>query len=102
MIEVDSLEYVHGPGIAALRNLSVNLEPGGWTALIGPNGSGKTTLARCLNGLLMPTAGTVRIDGITLTQDALPEIRRRVGMVFQNPDDQVVAPTVETDIAFGM
>jgi len=102
MIEVEKLQYVHNTGVSALKGLNVALEPGQWTALIGPNGSGKTTLARCLNGLLMPTAGSVRVDGLTVDNQNLPEIRRRVGMVFQNPDDQLVAPTVETDIAFGL
>ena len=64
MIEIDHVEYVHATGVPALRGVHVTLEPGRWTALIGPNGSGKTTLARCLNGLLVPTAGAVRVDGV--------------------------------------
>ena len=102
MIEIDHVEYVHATGVPALRGVHVTLEPGRWTALIGPNGSGKTTLARCLNGLLVPTAGAVRVDGVTVDDTTLQHIRSRVAMVFQNPDDQVVAPTVETDIVFGL
>ena len=102
MIEIDHVEYVHATGVPALRGVHVTLEPGRWTALIGPNGSGKTTLARCLNGLLVPTAGAVRVDGVTVDDTTLQYIRSRVAMVFQNPDDQVVAPTVETDIVFGL
>ena len=63
MIEIDHLEYVHATGVPALRGVHVTLQSGRWTALIGPNGSGKTTLARCLNGLLVPTAGSVRVGG---------------------------------------
>jgi len=102
MIEIDQLEYVHANGIPALRGVKATLESGRWTALIGANGSGKTTLARCLNGLLTPTSGAVRVDGVTVARDSVAEIRQRVAMVFQNPDDQLVAPTVETDIAFGL
>lgn len=102
MIEVEKLTYAHANGTTALQALQLTLAPGQWVALIGPNGSGKTTLARCLNGLLMPTAGSVCVDGVRLSEQSLPEVRRRVGMVFQNPDDQLVGPTVETDIAFGL
>lgn len=102
MIEVDQLGYVHAGGRTALQGLDVTLHGATWTAIIGANGSGKTTLARCLNGLNLPTSGSVRVDGVPLNAQTLVEIRRRVGMVFQNPDDQLVAPTVETDIAFGL
>lgn len=102
MIEIDHLEYVHATGVPALRGVHVTLQSGRWTALIGPNGSGKTTLARCLNGLLVPTAGSVRVGGVTVSPSTLQHIRSRVAMVFQNPDDQIVAPTVETDIVFGL
>ncbi|HJP33750.1 MAG: energy-coupling factor transporter ATPase [Candidatus Latescibacteria bacterium] len=102
MIEIDRLEYVHATGVPAIQGVTLSLARGQWTALIGPNGSGKTTLARCLNGLLLPTSGRVRVGGVTLSERALSQVRRRVAMVFQNPDDQLVAPTVETDIAFGL
>ena len=102
MIEIDQLEYVHPGGVPALRGIQVTLAPEQCTALMGPNGSGKTTLARCLNGLLTPSSGTVSVDGVEVTESSLPDIRRRVAMVFQNPDDALVAPTVETDIAFGL
>jgi energy-coupling factor transport system ATP-binding protein len=86
-----------------LDGISLEIADGEFVALMGANGSGKTSLARCLNGILMPTAGQVIIDGLdTRDAQALPEIRRRLGMVFQNPDNQIVAPTVEREIAFGM
>ena len=82
--------------------MDLTVERGEFVALVGPNGSGKSTLARHLNGLLLPTAGQVWVDGL-LTSDArhLWQVRQRVGMVFQNPDNQFVASTVEEDVAFG-
>jgi len=86
-----------------LDNISLEIADGEFVALMGANGSGKTSLARCLNGILTPTSGEVIVDGLN-TRDAraLIEIRRRLGMVFQNPDNQIVAPTVERELAFGM
>jgi energy-coupling factor transport system ATP-binding protein len=88
--------------IRALRGIDLAIQQGEFVALVGANGSGKSTLAYHLNGLLLPTKGQVWIDGM-LTSDPKHtwDIRRRVGMVFQNPDNQLVAGTVEEDIAFG-
>jgi energy-coupling factor transport system ATP-binding protein len=103
LIELKNVSYSY-QDTKALSNLSFEIEKGEFVAIIGPNGSGKSTLAQHLNGLLLPTEGTVKIDGIS-TGDAdssqIWEIRRRVGMVFQNPDNQLVATTVEEDVAFG-
>lgn len=105
-IEVRGLEHIYplqgGGQVAALRGVELTIERGEFVALIGPNGSGKSTLARHFNGLLLPTAGQVWVDGL-LTSDPrhLWEVRQRVGMVFQNPDNQLVASTVEEDVAFG-
>jgi len=86
----------------ALDNISVEIADGEFVALMGANGAGKTSLARCLNGILTPASGEVLIDGLdTRNARDLIEIRRRLGMVFQNPDNQIVAPTVEREIAFG-
>jgi len=86
-----------------LDNISLEIADGEFVALMGANGSGKTSLARCLNGILTPTFGEVIVDGLnTRNANELAEIRRRLGMVFQNPDNQIVAPTVEREIAFGM
>lgn len=92
-----------GEGLAfALRGINADIPAGQFLSLIGPNGSGKSTLARLLNGLLLPTRGSVKVAGLdTRDPGAIWEIRRRVGMVFQNPDNQLVAPTVEEDVAFG-
>jgi energy-coupling factor transporter ATPase len=88
--------------VPALAGVSLELREGERIALVGANGSGKSTLARLLNGLLLPTAGTVRIDRLD-TRDATSRraIRQTVGMVFQNPDNQLVATIVEEDVAFG-
>ncbi|RSL28983.1 energy-coupling factor transporter ATPase [Salibacterium salarium] len=86
-----------------LQALDASIHPGEWIAVIGPNGSGKSTLSRLFNGLLFPTLGEVSINGRnTQVEEKLTTIRREVGMVFQNPDHQFVAPTVRDDIAFGM
>jgi len=85
-----------------LKGISFSIRRRSFTAIIGPNGSGKSTLARHTNGLLVPTAGEVSVDGMDTRISAnIPEIRRRVGFVFQNPDNQLVGTTVEEDIAFG-
>ena len=103
MIRTRDLCVHHPGGIQALRGVDLDVARGEWVAIMGPNGSGKTTLARCLNALLLPTSGAVTIDGLSTAEEARHgEIRRRVGMVFQHPDDQLVAPTVESEIAFGL
>lgn len=85
-----------------LDNISLEIADGEFVALMGANGSGKTSLARCLNGILTPTSGEVVVDGLNTRRTAeVNEIRRRLGMVFQNPDNQIVAPTVEREVAFG-
>ncbi|MBW1996998.1 MAG: ATP-binding cassette domain-containing protein, partial [Deltaproteobacteria bacterium] len=85
-----------------LKGINMEIREGDHVAIIGPNGDGKTTLVKQLNGLLLPTKGEVQVDGMD-TRDGsnLKRIRQRVGMVFQNPDDQIVGMTVEEDVAFG-
>ncbi len=106
LIQFDHVTYRH-PGSAealppALNDISVSIEKGEWVAIVGANGSGKTTFARHCNALLLPTHGEVRIDGAKTSQsDNLPRVRARVGMVFQNPEDQIVATLIEEDTAFG-
>jgi len=92
--------------MAVLKNLNLTIEKGSFVAILGHNGSGKSTLAKLLNLMLLPDSGRILIDGVDITdenlsEDALYEIRRRIGMVFQNPDNQLVATVVEEDIAFG-
>lgn len=86
----------------ALSGISLDIEKGSFVAIVGMNGSGKSTLAKCLNGLLLPTEGSVTVDGMSTADDeTIWEIRSRVGMVFQNPDNQLVSSIVEDDVAFG-
>ncbi|WP_054950976.1 energy-coupling factor transporter ATPase [Numidum massiliense] len=86
-----------------LRNVDLDIARGEMVAIIGPNGSGKSTLSKIINGLLKPTAGCIRVDGLDPSDDReVWDVRRKVGMVFQNPDNQIVGPTVQDDIAFGL
>ncbi len=98
-----SFEYpVPGGSVSALRGVSFVLERGETLAVVGANGSGKSTLAQLTNGLLMPSAGRIEVDGVdTRTGGDIWEVRRRVGVVFQNPDNQIVGTVVEEDTAFG-
>lgn len=85
-----------------LKNVSLEIEKGSFVAILGHNGSGKSTLARLFNGILVPISGKVLVNGIdTSDDDNIYEVRRHVGMVFQNPDNQIVAAIVEDDVAFG-
>lgn len=87
----------------AVKGVSFEVKKGEFLSIIGHNGSGKSTLAKMLNGLLLPSAGTVEVSGaVTADEERIWEVRQTIGMVFQNPDNQFVAPTVEDDIAFGM
>lgn len=106
MIQVDQICYAYPqhPFKKILDRLSFTIEKGEKVALMGANGSGKTTLAQCLNGLILPDSGQVVVDNICLnpSESVLFEIRKRVGMVFQNPDNQIVSATVEREVAFGL
>lgn len=86
----------------ALNDVSFSINKGEWIAIIGPNGSGKSTLAKTINGLVEAKSGDVVIGGITLSEETVWDVRRKVGMVFQNPDNQFVGSTVQDDIAFGL
>jgi cobalt/nickel transport system ATP-binding protein len=101
IIEVTDLEYSYPDGTMALQGVSFRIMHGESVALIGANGAGKSTLLLHLNGYFTPTQGSVRIGDFPLTKNTLPAIRRTVGMVFQNPDDQLFMPTVYDDVAFG-
>ena len=90
------------PFFSALDKIDLQIEAGEFVAVIGANGSGKSTLARHFNALLLPTEGSVKVHGLdTLAEDNLWKIRQNTGMVFQNPDNQIVAAIVEEDVAFG-
>ncbi len=102
LLEVKNVSYSYDKNTKALKNVSFCVEKGEFLAIIGHNGSGKSTLAKLLNGLLKPTSGEVVVDGFSSDdKSAVFEIRKRVGMVFQNPDNQLIASIVEDDIAFG-
>jgi len=99
MIELDNVSQKFGD-LTVLKNINLTLTERR-IAIVGANGSGKSTLARLLNGLVTPSEGDVRIDGLSTRTDA-KAVRRKVGFVFQNPDNQIVYPLVEEDIAFGL
>ena len=109
-IEIENLCYSYdeddGNPVPVLRDVSLNIKKGEYVAILGHNGSGKSTLAKLLNMILTPTSGRIMVDGVDitsaeLTEDELFALRKKVGMVFQNPDNQLVATIVEEDVAFG-
>lgn len=103
IIEVTDVSYTYpNAEQAALEQISLTITQGEWVAIIGRNGSGKSTFAKLLNYLLIPTEGSIMIDGVAVNGDNVWTIRDLVGMVFQNPDNQFVGATVEDDVAFGL
>ncbi|KRK71132.1 energy-coupling factor ABC transporter ATP-binding protein [Lacticaseibacillus nasuensis] len=102
-IEIAHLNYQYpDTPRPALRDVSLSVASGEWVAIIGHNGSGKSTLAKNINGLLAPGSGTVTVGGELLTEESVWDIRAKVGIVFQNPDNQFVGATVADDVAFGL
>ncbi|GIN42119.1 energy-coupling factor ABC transporter ATP-binding protein [Heyndrickxia oleronia] len=104
--QIISIEHVFyrypGQDPYVLKDISLSINEGEWLAIVGHNGSGKSTLAKMLNGLHYPEKGEVRIDTLPLTEETVWEIRKQIGMVFQNPDNQFVGTTVQDDVAFGL
>lgn len=98
---VRNLGFAYPDGHQALFDIDLRIERGERVALLGPNGAGKTTLVLQLNGILTPGAGSVQVGGLTVDRHTAKEVRRRVGIVFQDPDDQLFMPTVAEDVAFG-
>ena len=101
VLDVRGLAYAYPDGHQALYGVDLHLRRGERVALLGPNGAGKTTLVLHLNGILSAGAGSVAVSGLPVDKQHLQEIRRRVGVVFQDPDDQLFMPTVGDDVAFG-
>ncbi|WEV79566.1 ABC transporter ATP-binding protein [Janibacter cremeus] len=101
VVELRGLRHAYPDGHEALRGVDLHVHPRERVALLGPNGAGKTTLVLHLNGVLRPDSGSVTISGLPVADDSLLEVRRRVGIVFQDPDDQLFMPTVRQDVAFG-
>ncbi|QMW67928.1 ABC transporter ATP-binding protein [Mumia sp. ZJ1417] len=101
VIDVRGLAYAYPDGSQVLYGVDLHIHAGERVALLGPNGAGKTTLVLHLNGILLPGAGTVAVSGLAVEKRNFREIRRRVGIVFQDPDDQLFSATVRDDVAFG-
>ena len=101
VVELVGVEHTYPDGHRALAGVDLRIERGQRVAVLGPNGAGKTTLVLHLNGILTPQRGSVRVCGLTVERKNLPEIRRRVGLVFQGPDDQLFLATARQDVAFG-
>ena len=100
-LEVDGVAFAYPDGHQALYGVTLTIQRGERVALLGPNGAGKTTLVLQCNGVLLPGAGRITVAGLPVVTEHLREIRRRVGIVFQDPDDQLFMPTVAEDVAFG-
>ena len=101
VLDVQGLAYAYPDGHQALYGVDLHVQQGERVALLGPNGAGKTTLVLHLNGILTAGAGSVSVSGLPVSKQHLQEVRRRVGVVFQDPDDQLFMPTVRDDVAFG-
>lgn len=101
MLTISNLSYHYPDGTPALREIDLTIAAGERVALLGVNGAGKSTLLLQLNGTLRPSSGAIVVDGLPVTPQNLRQIRARVGLVFQDPDDQLFSPTVFDDVAFG-
>lgn len=103
MIDIQHLSFKYPDRTqAALNDVTLQLPMKKWTAVIGHNGSGKSTLARLIDGLLIPSSGTIKIDELLVDEKNLQQLRQQIGLVFQNPDNQFVGTTVADDVAFGL
>lgn len=103
LVSIQNVSFRYdGQETPALDNISFDIYEGEWLAIVGHNGSGKSTLAKLLNGLQFPQEGSISVCGVPLTEDTIWDIRKNVGMVFQNPDNQFVGTTVRDDVAFGL
>ncbi len=102
IIEIKNLSFSYREDVPALHNVNFTIKKGEWVSILGHNGSGKSTLTKLIIGLLKADEGEIYVDNVLLNEETVHEIRRKIGIVFQNPDNQFVGVTVEDDIAFGM
>lgn len=102
MIEVENLSFRYPNGVEALKGVSLTIKNGEFVAIMGQNGAGKTTLVKHFNGLLKPSKGIVRVNGVETTRTSVAALSRNAGFVFQNPDHQLFSETVEDEIAFAL
>jgi len=102
IIEIKDLSFQYYENQPVLKNVSLTVKKGDWVTILGHNGSGKSTLSKLIIGLLRPGSGEITVDGMVLSEETVYDIRQKIGIVFQNPDNQFVGVTVEDDIAFGM
>ena len=102
IIEVEGVSFAYPSGVQALKDVSLNIRKGEFVAIMGENGAGKTTLVKHFNGLLRPQEGSVTVDGVDVSQVSVAALSRKVGLVFQSPDDQLFSENVESEIAFAL
>jgi len=102
IIKITDLSFSYLQDTPVLKDVNLEIEKGEWVSILGHNGSGKSTLSKLIIGLLKAEKGEIVVDGITLTEETVYDVRKKIGIVFQNPDNQFVGVTVEDDIAFGM
>jgi len=102
VIEVENLHFRYPSGVEALKGVSLTIKCGEFVAIMGQNGAGKTTLVKHFNGLLKPSEGAVRVDGVETTKTSVAALSRNAGFVFQNPDHQLFSETVEDEISFAL
>lgn len=103
LVTLDKISFKYeGQNEYALQNISFQIYEKEWLAIVGHNGSGKSTLAKILNGLQFPQSGSLTVSGLDLTEESVWDVRKKIGMVFQNPDNQFVGTTVQDDVAFGL
>lgn len=102
MISIKNVYFSYNKESRALKGVSFDIPDGQWLSIIGHNGSGKSTLSKLINGLIRPNKGEIQIDDLVVNDDTVNEIRKKVGIVFQNPDNQFIGSSVKHDIAFGL